>query len=126
MFGAASLGALLPGAGGSRKGYGYPGQAIASLGVLARVVGHEESGRGAVAGGVRSRGLRNGLADLIAQPQAYCWRFLGVTAAKRRARDRCKAGQAILMGQAMRAATVMMEAAATATRPRRAIHRTAW
>lgn len=110
--GCRGIAVISPGAGGSERGYAYLGQAMASLGYLAVVVGHEESGRGAVAGRVRSSGLRNGLADLITQPQAYRWRFLDIAAAKRWARDRCGAGEAILMGHSMGAATVMMEAGA--------------
>ncbi len=104
---------LSPGAGGSEKGYGYLGQAMASLGYLSVVVGHEESGRDAVRSRMRSGGLREGLADLITDPDAYRARFLDIVAAYQWARDRCKAGEAILIGHSMGAATAMIEAGAS-------------
>lgn len=103
---------ISPGAGGSETGYRYLGEAFASLGYLALVVGHPESGRGAVRERMRSGGLREGLADLITHPEAYRGRFMDIAAARAWAQGRCKGAQALLVGHSMGAATVMMEAGA--------------
>jgi predicted dienelactone hydrolase len=103
---------ISPGAGGSETGYRYLGEAMASLGYLSLVVGHQESGRSAVRDRVRGSGLREGLADLITEPEAYRGRFMDIAAAKRWAQDQCKGGESVLIGHSMGAATVMMEAGA--------------
>lgn len=103
---------ISPGAGGSEKGYRYLGNAMASLGYLAMVVGHPESGREALREQVRGNGLREGLAELITEPRAYLGRFMDIAAARQWAAGRCSAGDSILIGHSMGAATAMMEAGA--------------
>ena len=103
---------ISPGAGGTEKGYRYLGEAMHALGYLAVVVGHPESGQLAVREQVRSKGLRDGLADLITEPEAYRGRFMDIAAAKRWARDRCQSEESVLIGHSMGAATAMMEAGA--------------
>lgn len=101
-----------PGAGGSEQGYGYLGRALSSFGYLAVVVGHQESGREAVREAVRSKGVREGLAALITNPQAYRARFMDLAAARQWASARCEGTEKILVGHSMGAATVMVEAGA--------------
>jgi predicted dienelactone hydrolase len=103
---------ISPGAGGSAKGYRYLGEAMASLGYLSVVIGHPESGRRALREHIRGQGLREGLADLITEPQAYEGRFMDIAAAKSWASARCRARDAILIGHSMGAATAMIEAGA--------------
>jgi predicted dienelactone hydrolase len=103
---------ISPGAGGSEQGYRYLGEALSSLGHLAVVVGHPESGRRALREQARDGGLREGLAGLITEPQAYRGRFMDITAARQWARTRCDAGESLLVGHSMGAATAMMEAGA--------------
>ncbi|MFY7866708.1 alpha/beta hydrolase family protein [Roseateles sp.] len=101
-----------PGAGGSEKGYPYLGEAMASLGYLALVIGHRESGRDALREHMRGHGLRAGLSELITDPKAYRGRFMDIAAAKAWASSRCNAPESILIGHSMGAATTMMEAGA--------------
>ena len=101
-----------PGAGGSEAGYRYLGEALSALSYLAVVVGHRESGRDALREHTRHSGLREGLAELITEPDAYRGRFMDIAAARNWAQSRCKGSEAILIGHSMGAATVMMEAGA--------------
>jgi predicted dienelactone hydrolase len=104
---------ISPGAGGSERGYGYLGEALSGLGYLAVVMGHPESGRRALREHKRdSGGLREGLADLITDPEAYRGRFMDLAATRRWAEARCETRTALLVGHSMGAATVMMEAGA--------------
>jgi enterochelin esterase-like enzyme len=103
---------ISPGAGGSERGYAYLGEGLARQGYLALVVGHAESGRGALREHVRGKGLREGLAELITEPQAYRGRFMDIAAARQWARSRCDAEDAVLIGHSMGAATALMEAGA--------------
>jgi len=103
---------ISPGAGGSEKGYRYLGATLSTLGYLAVVVDHPESGRRAVREHLQSKGLREGLAELINEPDAYRGRFMDIAAAKRWAKDRCEAEESVLIGHSMGAATAMMEAGA--------------
>jgi predicted dienelactone hydrolase len=101
-----------PGAGGSAQGYRYLAEALASIGHLTVVIGHPESGRLALREHARGQGLREGLAELITEPEAYRARFMDIAAARQWASSRCNAPQAILVGHSMGAATVMIEAGA--------------
>lgn len=103
---------ISPGAGGSETGYRYLGEALSSLGYLAVVVGHQESGRRAVLENVRESGLRAGLEELITEPEAYRARFQDIAASGQWARARCASSMSILIGHSMGAATTMMEAGA--------------
>ncbi|MFZ9406675.1 MAG: alpha/beta hydrolase family protein [Burkholderiaceae bacterium] len=101
------------GAGGSELGYRYLGEALSSLGYLAIVPGHPESGREVVREAVRFKGLRDALADLIGDPQAYRARFGDIDVSGSWAASRCTGGtRLILVGHSMGAATVMLEAGA--------------
>lgn len=103
---------LSPGAGGSERGYRYLGEAMAGLGYLTVVVGHQESGRQALRDQVRASGLREGLTELITEPGAYRGRFMDIAAARQWAAGQCSAAELLLIGHSMGAATVMMEAGA--------------
>jgi predicted dienelactone hydrolase len=103
---------ISPGAGGSETGYHYLGAALSSLGYLAVVVGHQESGRRAVLENVRGNGIRAGLEELITEPEAYRARFLDIAASGHWARARCASSMSILIGHSMGAATTLMEAGA--------------
>lgn len=104
---------ISPGTGGSEKGYRYLGDAMASLGYLAVVVGHQESGRRALREHMRDSGMREGLAELIVQPDAYRARFMDIAATRQWAQARCGSDNSVLIGHSMGAATVLMEAGAT-------------
>jgi len=101
-----------PGAGGAETGYSYLGDALAGLGYLAVVVGHPESGRRALREQLRGNGLREGLAALITEPDAYRGRFMDITAARQWAQARCQGADTVLVGHSMGAATALMEAGA--------------
>ena len=103
---------ISPGAGGSESGYAYLGQALSSLRYLTVVVGHQESGLQALKQQIQGQGLRDGLARLITDPRAYEGRFMDIAAAKHWAAQHCNAGEAILLGHSMGAATTMIEAGA--------------
>lgn len=101
-----------PGAGGSERGYAYLGEALSSLGFLAVVIGHQESGLPALREHLRGNSLREGLAELITEPQAYRGRLMDIAATKSWAQTRCDASTSILVGHSMGAATTLMEAGA--------------
>lgn len=103
---------ISPGAGGSETGYPYLGKAMSSLGYLAVVVGHPESGRSALREHVRGNGLRDGLSELIIDPNAYLGRFMDIAASKAWATSKCPAPESILIGHSMGAATTLIEAGA--------------
>lgn len=103
---------ISPGAGGSETGYRYLGETMSTLGYLAVVIGHPESGRRALREHVGGNGLREGLAELITEPQAYTGRFMDIAASRQWAKARCEASESLLIGHSMGAATVMMEAGA--------------
>lgn len=103
---------ISPGAGGSEKGYQYLGEAMSSIGYLAVVVGHQESGRRALREHLRANGLREGLSVLITDPNAYRGRFMDIAAAKEWAASKCNAPESVLIGHSMGAAATMMEAGA--------------
>lgn len=103
---------ISPGAGGSEQGYRHLGETLSALGYLTVVMGHPESGRRVLREHVRGSGLREGLADLITDPDAYHGRFMDIAASRQWARARCASGESLLVGHSMGAATVMMEAGA--------------
>ena len=103
---------ISPGAGGTEQGYRYLGEALSSLGYLSVVVGHQESGRRALREHLRGNGLREGLAELITEPDAYRGRFMDIAASMQWAEGRCNSSEKLLIGHSMGAATVMIEAGA--------------
>ena len=103
---------ISPGAGGSEKGYRYLGVAMSSLGYLSVVMGHQESGREALREHMHGNGIRDGLASLITDSEAYRGRLMDISATKQWAQTRCNGSEAILIGHSMGAATTMMEAGA--------------
>ena len=100
------------GAGGSERGYSFLGESMASLGYIAIVVGHQESGMPALRAHMRGVNVREALAALITDPKAYQTRFMDISASRQWAQKRCASSDAILLGHSMGAATVMMEAGA--------------
>jgi len=103
---------ISPGAGGSETGYRYLGEALSSLGYLAIVVGHRESGLRAVREHLRGNGMEAALGELISEPEAYRGRFLDIAASRQWARSRCESDRSILVGHSMGAATTLIEAGA--------------
>ncbi len=103
---------ISPGAGGSEDGYRYLGEVMASLGYLAVVMGHPESGRRALQEHVVRSGIRDGLAALITEQAAYRGRFMDIAASRKWAQSRCDSSESLLVGHSMGAATAMMEAGA--------------
>jgi alpha-beta hydrolase superfamily lysophospholipase len=103
---------ISPGAGGSEQGYAYLGEGLSSLGYLALVMGHPESGRQALREYVQRKGLREGLGELITSTRAYQGRFMDIDAARQWARAHCEGREQVLVGHSMGAATVMIEAGA--------------
>ena len=103
---------ISPGAGGTEQGYRYLGEALSSVGYLSVVVGHQESGRRALREHLRGNGLREGLAELITEPDAYRGRFMDIAASVKWAERRCNSSEKLLIGHSMGAATVMIEAGA--------------
>lgn len=103
---------ISPGAGGTEQGYRYLGEALSSLGYLSVVVGHQESGRRALREHLRGNGLREGLAELITEPDAYRGRFMDIAASMQWAEGRCNSSEKLLIGHSMGAATVIIEAGA--------------
>lgn len=100
------------GAGGSERGYGYIGKALASMGYATIVVGHEESGLAALKAHASGKSVRDGLASLITDAVAYQARFLEIESARIWARQGCDSKVEILIGHSMGAATVMLQAGA--------------
>ena len=103
---------ISPGAGGTEQGYRYLGKALSSVGYLSVVVGHQESARRALREHLRGNGLREGLAELITEPDAYRGRFMDIAASVKWAERRCNSREKLLIGHSMGAATVMIEAGA--------------
>ena len=106
------LALVSPGAGGSEQGYRFLGDALSAQGYLTVVIGHPESAPQAIRARLRGSTLRDALADLITDPQAYRGRFLDIAATRRWARERCGSDDAVLVGHSMGAATAMIEAGA--------------
>ena len=100
------------GAGGSARGYRYLAEAMQRDGWLAVVVGHEESGFGAVSRRMLGKGFRGGLMDIVTEPAAYRARFDDIGAALAWAQPQCNARRTVLVGHSMGAATAMLEAGA--------------
>jgi len=111
--GCAPLALISPGAGGSQDGYTYLAKALQEDGWRAIVIGHKESGMGALRAHMReSHGLKKGLRQLVNDPAAYDARMMDITAALDWAGKSCKAPFAALLGHSMGARTVMLEAGA--------------
>jgi len=110
--GCAPLALISHGAGGSENGYKYLAQALSSAGYTTAVMGHRESGLDALSRGMRQSGFRQGLMQLISNPQAEQARLLDIAAALRWADLQCKAPFRVLLGHSMGAITVMLEAGA--------------
>jgi len=109
---------LSHGAGGSEAGLGYLGQGLSGAGWLVVAPGHAESGMAALRAHARGqgRGLREALAQLVADPAAHAARLDDIGAAlnwaQTWAQARCPGGQEVLIGHSMGAMTVMIEAGA--------------
>lgn len=107
------LALVSPGAGGNEKGMAYLAEALSHDGWRAIVLGHRESGMDALRGDIRrDRGIRRGLKDLVADPNAYRGRFMDIDAAIAWSEQRCHAPFKALLGHSMGARTVMLEAGA--------------
>ncbi|MBS0192876.1 MAG: alpha/beta hydrolase [Proteobacteria bacterium] len=111
--GCAPLALLSPGAGGNEKGLSYLAKALAADGWLAIVLGHRESGIAALRNDVRnSHGIRAGVGELVADPNAYHGRFMDIDAALAWSSKQCIAPFKALLGHSMGARTVLLEAGA--------------
>ncbi|HTD29276.1 MAG TPA: alpha/beta hydrolase [Xanthomonadaceae bacterium] len=106
------LALVSPGAGGTEKGMVYLGDALSKDGWRTIVLGHQESGPEALRGDMRRAGLRRGLQDLVADPNAYRGRFMDIDAALKWSEQRCHTPFKALVGHSMGARTVMLEAGA--------------
>ncbi len=100
------------GAGGSEQGYAYLGTGLSDLGYLAVVPRHKESGRLALQAKTNGKSIRDGLAALITDANAYQTRFMDIAAVKTWAQNVCESKESVLIGHSMGAATVMMQAGA--------------
>lgn len=108
----APLAIISHGAGGSENGYRYLAQAMAQLGYTAVAMGHRESGSAALEADMRQYGLRDGVRELVADPNAEQARLLDVSAALEWADSQCRAPFRVLLGHSMGAETAMLEAGA--------------
>ncbi len=105
------LALISPGAGGNENGYKYLAEALRDDGWRAIVMGHKESGMGALRSDMReSRGLRKGLQELVNDPKAYDARLMDIAATLKWANSSCKAPFVALLGHSMGARTVEVEA----------------
>ncbi|CEK12896.1 alpha/beta hydrolase family protein [Chthonomonas calidirosea] len=103
---------ISPGAGGTERGYSYLGEALSKDGWLAVVVEHPESGPQALAKAVRAKGLRDGLAEIVNNPQNYTARFEDIAAALQWVQKKFHPSFKALIGHSMGAITVQLEAGA--------------
>jgi predicted dienelactone hydrolase len=111
--GCAPLALISPGAGGSEDGYKYLAKALQEAGWQAIVIGHRESGMGALRADMReSHALKSGLRELVNDPAAYDARLMDIAATLNWAGKTCKAPFVALLGHSMGARTVMVEAGA--------------
>jgi dienelactone hydrolase len=85
---------------------------LSSLGYLTIVTGRQGSGLKVVREQALRSGLRQGLAELITDPDAYRHRFMDLVAASRWAQNQCGSTEAVLIGHSMGAATAMIAAGA--------------
>ncbi|MGB8474955.1 MAG: hypothetical protein WCE61_12790 [Candidatus Acidiferrum sp.] len=108
----APLAIISHGAGGSEDGYRYLAEALSKNGFTIIVMGHRESGPGALRADMRAYGIMRGLRALVANPQAEQARLLDVGAALGWAGGQCKAPFRVLLGHSMGSETVMLEAGA--------------
>lgn len=111
----APLAVISHGAGGSENGYSYLAESMANLGFTTLVMGHAESGFSALTANMRAQGIRPGVKELVADPQAEQARLLDITAALKWADAQCHAPFRVLLGHSMGAETVMLEAGARNT-----------
>ncbi len=108
------LALISPGAGGNEKAMAYLAQAFAHDGWRAIVLGHRESGMQALRADIRrERGIRRGVQELVADPDAYRGRFMDIAAALAWSERRCHAPFKALLGHSMGARTVMLDAGAS-------------
>jgi len=108
----APLALISHGAGGSEDGYSYLAEALSGRGFTAIVMGHRESGLGALGAEIHGEGFSHGVRALVADPNAEQARLLDVSAALKWADARCRAPFRVLLGHSMGAETVMLEAGA--------------
>jgi predicted dienelactone hydrolase len=106
------LAVLSPGAGGTENTLSYLANGLRNGGWNAVVVGHRESGPGALSSDVMSSGVRRGLLALTTDRNAYNARFMDIGAAIAAESGRCRPPFKALLGHSMGAATVMLEAGA--------------
>lgn len=90
-------------------------EAMSHNGFTTVVMGHRESGLAALRSDIRASGLRSGVQDLVADPNAEQARLLDVGAALQWAATQCQAPFRVLLGHSMGAETVMLEAGARNT-----------
>jgi dienelactone hydrolase len=108
-----ALALISPGAGGSENGYRYLAEGFEADGWRAVVMGHKESGAAALRSDIRdTHGIKNGLRELVDDPQAYDARLMDISGALQWAEQSCKAPYVALIGHSMGARTVMIEAGA--------------
>ena len=110
--GCAPLAVISHGAGGSENGYRYLAEGMAQLGYTAIVMGHHESGLGALGADMLEDGFKPGIQALVTDPEAEQARFLDVGAALKWADSQCHAPFRVLLGHSMGAETAMLEAGA--------------
>lgn len=114
--GCAPLAVISHGAGGSENGYVYLARAMAGMGYTTIVMGHRESGLGALRQDMWTSGMVGGVEDLVKDPQAEAARLMDVGAALRWANGQCRVKAGIpfrvLLGHSMGSSTVMLEAGA--------------
>jgi len=103
------------GAGSSEQGYRYLAESLSQSGFTTIVMGHRESGRGALRSDVETRGILSGLRALVSSPEAEQARLLDVGAALQWADAQCHSSFRVLLGHSMGAETVMLEAGAKNT-----------
>lgn len=116
IAGCPALALISPGAGGNENGYQYLAEGLQSGGWRVIVMGHKESGGGALRSDMKDAGgFKRGLDELVNDPKAYEARLIDIAAALKWASTTCKPAFVALIGHSMGARTVMVEAGAKNT-----------
>lgn len=110
--GCVPLAIISPGAGGTEKGYSYLADGLRHLGWFTVVVGHKESGPETLRKDALKSGLRDGLLEMVTNPDLHRYRLMDIEGTLQWAERLCKHPYKTLLGHSMGSITVMFEAGA--------------
>lgn len=106
------LAVISPGAGATERTYSYLAKGLSAEGWLAIVMGHKESGPGALTLDVLKAGVHGGMMRMVTDAALHRDRLMDVSAALDWAGKHCNHPYKVLLGHSMGSSTVLFEAGA--------------